>query len=181
MSGPGLSNLLEDYLFYLTWTLPSPMIGTSLTLSLPGDTPHVPRHLEIKNAPANDLPYTFDPFIHHTFFSPKKIVSEESFLLLFNWVLWSEDQILIVGPSAEDNLSLCETLRTIIQPFSLERTSYRVNVQDEELESILSSWSQTFASILWKWSTPVIQSLRDYYTENPHELKLLSPRTLIFD
>lgn len=76
------------------------------------------------------MPYIHEDFIRDTFLLSKPIVSRENFLLLFNWVLRSEDQIIIVSSSADINLSLCESLRNLIYPFSLERGGYRVNVKD---------------------------------------------------
>lgn len=49
MTGPGLQHSLEDYLVYLTHIAPSPMVGTSIEISLAGETPHKAKEIEITN------------------------------------------------------------------------------------------------------------------------------------
>lgn len=49
------------------------------------------------------------------------------------------------------------------------------------MESILHSQMQTLTSILWKRDIPLLQSFQEHFGAHPHELALLSPRTLIYD
>ena len=130
MTGPGLPHTLEDYLTYLTHSVPTPIIGTKVEISLPGETTLAEKRLEISNMPANQFPKIHDEFIKEVFLSQRPPCSLENFLLLFSWVLRGEDQVIIVSREKNINLCLSESLRNLIYPLSLERGGYRVNVRD---------------------------------------------------